>query len=243
MDTLDKLIFYNIFINPRISKRELAKKLNLSLSSLIYRLNKLQKFIEGYYTYVDPVILGYKKAIVIHNQENISNESVRFKCIEGYIISEIFGEDINKEIEKISPAFYQIIPNRKYSLSKLDYKIIDLLVKNPLISDKEIAIQLGKSLKTVNRHLSFLISNNFVKIVPRIDIAKLDFLLYSIISQTINKQIKHIFKYPPIYIGFAENLEEIVKLSKFGKISIKSEYKVNNWIFNDQKFRTQFYLN
>ncbi|QIW22959.1 winged helix-turn-helix transcriptional regulator [Sulfolobus sp. S-194] len=238
MDALDKLIFYNIFVNPRVSKRELAKKLNLSLSSLKYRLNKLQKFIDGYYTYIDPAILGYKKAIVLHNRENISEESVRFKCIEGYTISEIFGEDINREIEKINPIFYQIIPNRKYSISKLDYKIIDLLVKNPLISEKEIAIKVGKSSKTINRHLRFLVSNNFVKIVPRIDIAKLDFLLYSLISQTINKQIKHIFKYPPIYIGFAENLEEIVKLNKFGKISIKYEYRINNWIFNDQKFRT-----
>ncbi|WP_369611299.1 winged helix-turn-helix transcriptional regulator [Sulfurisphaera javensis] len=240
MDKLDKLIFYYIFMNPRISKRELARRISIDISTLLYRINKLKHYIEGYYVYVNPTILGYKRAILIHNKENIKNESIRFTCIEGFSISEIYGNEVEKEIEMIDPIFYEKIPEEKYSLSFLDYEIIKLLNDNPLIDESEIAYKLNRKIRTIKRHLNFLLSHGIVRVIPKIDITKLDFLLYSFLSSI--KPSKTIFNYPSLSIGFANNLEDIVKLTRFGKISIKSKYEVNNWLSQDQNFQAKLYL-
>jgi len=61
LDVLDKKLLVQLDINSRRSTAQIAKKLKTSKSVVNYRLNRLRKLgvIQGYYTVIDTVRLGY----------------------------------------------------------------------------------------------------------------------------------------------------------------------------------------
>ena len=236
MDEVDKLLLINLFLNPRASIRELARRLNRSPSAIEYRLKKLKEsVIKGVKLYVDPSLFGYSQVIVTYKgEEKVENSVLTFKCVEGFTTSQIFYKgklNLPKGVIKV----FRVNRERVYIPSSRDLTIIKELSKNPLIPDAELAKKVGLSTRSLRRKLDFLFRNNFIRVIPILDLGKLDLLVYAVFSERpvslpnelwgISDQVK---------FGIARNIEEIMKIAENYAVSIKSSYDVNNWIENVQ---------
>ncbi len=67
LDELDREIISELIRNARVSYRELAKKLGLSVATVAYRVSKLQKsgLIKGFTTILNYEELGYEITAII----------------------------------------------------------------------------------------------------------------------------------------------------------------------------------
>ncbi|BDB98253.1 winged helix-turn-helix transcriptional regulator [Saccharolobus caldissimus] len=237
MDDLDKRLILQLFLNPRAGVRELSTRLKAPRTTIHYRFKRLIKkeVIKGFSLYVSPSLLGFSHAFIIYKGNyTLSNSVINFKCIEGFTISQIFYKDY-LSLTEINPIrvfpVKEVIP---YSPSKFDLSLIKELSKNP-INIRELAFKLKRSVKSIRRHIDFLERNGIIKVLPIIDLGKIDLLFYAVLSEEPVSVPNEIWRISDnVKIAIASNLEEIKRNTESIKerslITIKSEYHVNNWI-------------
>lgn len=179
--------------------------------------------------------MGFSRAFIIYKGNyTLPNSVINFKCIEGFTISEIFYKDY-LSLTEINPI--RVFPVKEaisYSLSKFDLSLIKELSKNPF-NVRELAFKLKRSVKSIRRHIDFLERNGIIKVLPIIDLGKIDLLLYAVLSEESVSVPNEIWRISDnVKIAIASNLEEIKRNTESIKerslITIKSEYYVNNWI-------------
>lgn len=237
MDDLDKKLILQLFLNPRAGVRELSTRLKASRSTIHYRFKRLIRngVIKGFSLYVNPSSLGFSHSFIIYKGNyTLPNSVINFKCIEGFTISEIFYKDY-LSLTEINPI--RVFPVKgaiPYFLSKFDLSLIKELSKNPF-NVRELAFKLKRSVKSIRRHIDFLERNGIVKVLPIIDLEKIDLLFYAVLSEEPVSVPNEIWRISDnVKIAIASNIEEIKRNTESIKerslIAIKSEYHVNNWI-------------
>ena len=237
MDDLDKRLILQLFLNPRAGVRELSTRLKAPRTTIHYRFTRLirNEVIKGFSLYVSPSLLGFSHAFIIYKGNyTLPNSVINFKCIEGFTISQIFYKDY-LSLTEINPI--RVFPVKEaipYSLSKFDLNLIKELSKNP-INIRELAFKLKRSVKSIRRHIDFLERNGMIKVLPIIDLGKIDLLFYAVLSEEPVSVPNEIWRISDnVKIAIASNLEEIKRntegIKERSLITIKSEYYVNNWI-------------
>lgn len=82
-DELDKKIVQIIVDDSRLSYRELARRLGVSVSTAIERLNRLESegVIENYSAFINPIKVGYPLTVVIE----ITGTTIKTTTIDKYL--------------------------------------------------------------------------------------------------------------------------------------------------------------
>jgi Lrp/AsnC family leucine-responsive transcriptional regulator len=187
MDELDFFFIKKLFMNSRLTYRELAEMSNLSVSAVHKRIKNLEDegIIKAYIAHPSLIalkslwvmIFGISKARSMHlvSKELGNHKNVNFVGIAGRksLTISTFLSDISELQElgnfisiaaQISEPFigikslpYCAIPE---SLTTIDYKILKTLNKDARKPITDIANEVGLSSKTVRKRLDRMIENN-----------------------------------------------------------------------------------
>jgi DNA-binding Lrp family transcriptional regulator len=185
MDEVDLTIIGILWMNSRISIRELSDKLDLSVNSVHKRINNLvesgviEEFILGPRTYfkdsVSIVIMGKSESTSLEPViMEIGKTKKIGKVVTGLDNWVIFSAHL-KNISDIGPFTERVVreaamgdyifglfeadeckSDTDYPFSKLDFRIIQSLSKNSRKPISDVAEELGVSPKTVKRRLTKL---------------------------------------------------------------------------------------
>jgi len=188
MDEIDLVILQKLFENSRLTYRELAELINISVSAVHKRLKKLEeRTITSYIArpsinamkYLPVLIFGTSKARSMDalskelgQNENIISIAItggKFLLISAYVrnISELqdYTNYVSKTAQISDPTVGIIdVPYVSFpeSLTSIDYNILKTLNRDSRMSILDIADDVGLSSKTVRKRLDRMKENNLV---------------------------------------------------------------------------------
>ncbi|MBA7636128.1 hypothetical protein ES703_43743 [subsurface metagenome] len=199
MDEIDFIILKKLMENSRVTYRELAEIINMSVSSTYKGINKLvdDEVIEAFTARPSAIALNYL-SVIIHgtskaksmdllSKELGQHESIKFIAITGgkflYIggylrdLSELqdFSVYVSKTAQMNEPTIGIInIPyiTPPESLTSIDYKILKSLNKDSRMPITDIADDVGLSAKTVRKRLDRMIKNNLILFTLELSVMK-----------------------------------------------------------------------
>jgi DNA-binding Lrp family transcriptional regulator len=201
MSNINELILLELLKNGRASERELAKRLRVSNSLINYRIRRMKSFgiIKSFKVYIDPRIFNLEKTL----SHNCYNYSLRiFLSNLGEICESFYG----KELRKINGIFM---------------KIINLLTIDPRLSINKLCNRVGVSCDKVVGIVNELISQGLVKVLPIIDLEKVNFVMslsfyngkelksYKIMEINAGNEIAYLYFIPKEF--FNDNMYKIKK--------------------------------
>lgn len=187
MDEIDVILIKKLFENSRITYRELAEEIDMSVSAIHKRIKSLEDTgIINAYT-ARPTVLALKSLWTIifgtskaKSMETVSKElgqhentefvgitGGKFLYISGFLrnISELqeYSTFVSNTAQISQPTVgiinvpYETIPE---PLTSIDYKILKTLNRDSRKSITDIADDVGLSAKTVRKRLNRMIENN-----------------------------------------------------------------------------------
>ena len=192
MDEIDFIILKKLLENSRVTYRELGEIINMSVSAVHKRVNKLveEGIIDGFIARPSVISLKYLWVLIFGtssaksmgdvSKELGQHESIKAIAIAGnkyfYIsaylrnISELqeFSSYVSKTAQMAEPTVGII--NLPYitepeHLTPIDYKILRSLNKNSRKSITDITDDTGLSPKTVRKRLDRIIENNLAEFI------------------------------------------------------------------------------
>ncbi|WP_338604158.1 winged helix-turn-helix transcriptional regulator [Sulfolobus tengchongensis] len=240
MDSVDKGILKILLKDARTPQRRIAMMLGISPPAVSYRMEKLfGDVIKRFTLYVNPNFLGrYHAYVAFSNLNEWDGDYIaKIECLEDVNIYEIdaknrieIEEKVNKMSEKLGEPKMLYIPSQMpYSPSKFDMKIISILKEKPLIKPIELAEELGVSSKTIRRHLRYLYSKRFIRLIPIIDLNKAEISIFAIFTSKVEDARKFFSKYTfteiedekaGIFVNVVDSIDEAKDLS----LKFKREY-------------------
>ena len=183
MDEIDVKLFMYLAMNSRIPYRELADKLNISVTAVYNRIRVLKELgvIDKFITWVDfKALKGFPVAVFGRSETKSLEETIQvlgksmytwkiFSIVGNYLFVIGILHDIS-ELEKYSNFvksegkiydplvltmdMAELSGPVNLTLNELDYKIIYSLLRNSRKSLSKVAKELGISQRTVRRRLS-----------------------------------------------------------------------------------------
>lgn len=200
MDSVDKKIILSLFKDGRISQRRIAEEVKLSATSLNYRFNKLIEdgIIKSFTLYINPNFYGkYVGRVSFKNTRNFDANfvNVKVKNLEESNVYEIEGNSIGDLQDKISYmskelGMYEMVyvPNQNPDKpSGVDIEIVKTLITNPRLDVGEISKEINIPSKTILRRLNVLLNRNYIRVIPIVDLAKSDIVVFAVFSPIVNK--------------------------------------------------------
>ena len=192
MDEIDFIILKKLLENSRVTYRELGEIINMSVSAVHKRVNKLveEGIIDGFIARPSVISLKYLWVLIFGtssaksmgdvSKELGQHESIKAIAIAGnkyfYIsaylrnISELqeFSSYVSKTAQMAEPTVGII--NMPYitepePLTQIDYKILRSLNKDSRKSITDITDDTGLSAKTVRKRLDRMIENNLAEFI------------------------------------------------------------------------------
>ena len=192
MDEIDFIILKKLLENSRVTYRELGEIINMSVSAVHKRVNKLveEGIIDGFIARPSVISLKYLWVLIFGtssaksmgdvSKELGQHESIKAIAIAGnkyfYIsaylrnISELqeFSSYVSKTAQMAEPTVGII--NMPYitepePLTSIDYKILRSLNKDSRKSITDITDDTGLSAKTVRKRLDRMIENNLAEFI------------------------------------------------------------------------------
>jgi DNA-binding Lrp family transcriptional regulator len=190
MDEIDLIILKKLMENSRVTYRELAELIGISVSSTHKRISNLidNGVIEAFTArpsaialkYLSIIIFGISKAQSLENvckelglHENIYSTAIatgKILYVSSFLkdITSLrdFGNYVSKTAQISDPTIgilnlpYQSLPE---PLSSIDFKILKTLSKDARKGVTDIADEVGLSPKTVQKRLDRMIKNNLVE--------------------------------------------------------------------------------
>ena len=199
MDALDRKILFCLLRNGRASQRQIASDLGISAQVLNYRMNRLidDGIIRNFFLHVNPQIHGKVEEFAAFRTEKQYHGEVALKlnCLEEitlYGFTASSREELNAKIASASaelgpPVMRYFPPPAKISMTMgdTDFRIIDILKRNPRISTSTIASELETSYMTVKRRIGLMERNRVIGVITQLDLSSGDLVLYSIFSQAM----------------------------------------------------------
>jgi DNA-binding Lrp family transcriptional regulator len=189
MDEIDLIILKKLIENSRVTYRELGDLVDMSVSAVHKRINKLEseEIIEAYIARPSVIALKYLSVLIFgtSNAKSVDavskelgqHESINFIGIAGAksLTISAFLRNISELQElsiyasntaQISEPIVGIV-NEPYittpePLTSIDYKILKTLNRNSRKPVTDIADDVGLSTKTVRKRLDRMIENNLV---------------------------------------------------------------------------------
>jgi DNA-binding Lrp family transcriptional regulator len=189
MDEIDLIILKKLIENSRVTYRELGDLVDMSVSAVHKRINKLEseEIIEAYTARPSVIALKYLSVLIFgtSNAKSVDavskelgqHESINFIGIAGAksLTISAFLRNISELQElsiyasntaQISEPIVGIV-NEPYittpePLTSIDYKILKTLNRNSRKPVTDIADDIGLSTKTVRKRLDRMIENNLV---------------------------------------------------------------------------------
>ncbi len=184
MDTLDLEILKLLISNGRASYNSIASRIGISTSSVISRVNTMirEGIIDRFLARVNLEQLGYRVIYLMVKHDSDENELLRRLGSIGYIFMvvtcigdySIFALTVDprlgnssdtKLLDYVRP--YRIIYNfsmleASKRLTYNDLRIIKALARNARAKVKDIAMELGISIKTVERRISKMVNERII---------------------------------------------------------------------------------
>lgn len=193
MDKTDLNIIKILLDNSKISYKDISDKVGLNYNSIRNRVKKmLDNGIIRYNILINLVNFGYDIIHIMVKQVDdleslvnkirlLGNVYILVKCINAtYIIGislknrENSLELIKALLDPLKPTIISYRTNSPIKLSQTQIKIIRYLLLKPSSSNKEIALALNISPKTVKRNLDYLIKNAIIRFSILLDPSKLE---------------------------------------------------------------------
>jgi len=233
MDIVDKRILFYFLKDGRVSQRKIASLLNLTPASLNYRYKKLvdSGILKGFKLYVNPNFFGkYQYFIAFKNYKDIDAEwiSVKIRCLEWLNVYGIqFSERselkdkisyMTKELGQPEMTYYPL--QSLFKPSNLVRKIVEILKNEPRKPSSKIALEIGVSRRSVERHIRYLRHKGLIMVIPEIDLGKADIVIFAIFSKNADEvslalQECRIWHFTDGYAGitfcYADNIESAKK--------------------------------
>jgi DNA-binding Lrp family transcriptional regulator len=215
LDTLDFRILRELvsgdpsgfLLDPRISLRQLAKRLGVDKDTVRNRMKKLRDtgFVLGWASFANPSLFGVKEARLQFNvpPRSAKDDLVRkFRLIPGVTtVATMYGDSFNvglfyeseeslkKSIELISRIsnaedmlrFDNEFPKCEMKLSKTDWRIVGSLQRNPRKPYNLISREIGLSTRTVKRRLEKLVEGRAIITVAAVDSGAIDGTMVSLL--------------------------------------------------------------
>ncbi|QXJ31366.1 winged helix-turn-helix transcriptional regulator [Saccharolobus shibatae] len=240
MDSIDKGILKILLKDARTPQRRIAMMLGISPPAVSYRMEKLfGDIIKRFTLYVNPNFLGrYHGYVAFNNLYDWDGDYIaKIECLEETNIYEIdsksrfeLDEKIRKMSEKLGEPKMIYIPNQMpYSPSKFDLKVVGILKEKPLIKPIELAEELGVSSKTIRRHLRYLYSKKFIRLIPIIDLNRAEISIFAVFTSKVEDGKKFFVKYAfteieddktGIFVNVVDSMDEARDLA----LKFKREY-------------------
>lgn len=195
VDQVDKEILIMLLKNGRATQRSIASKLKMAAPVINYRFNKLieSKVIKRFGLYVNPNFYGhYYGYVSFSNRKDYDGEVIaRIKCLEETNVYEVSAPTMSQLEEKIDSLSEQLgEPTMKYIpdqdlhyISKFDSELVKFLQDDPRGRISDISEKMGVSNRTVKRHLSYLESKGYLRVIPIIDISKSNLTVFALFGK------------------------------------------------------------
>jgi len=215
LDTLDFKILRELvsgdpsgfLLDPRISLRQLARRLGVDKDTVNNRMKRLRDtgFILGWMAFANPSLFGVKEARLRFDvpARSAKDDLVRkLRLIPGVTtIATLYGDSINvglfyeneeslkrttELISRISNAedmlrFDNAFPVCRMKPSKTDWEIIRSLQRNPRKPYDLVSKEIGLSARTVKRRLEMLVKEKAIVTVAAVDSSAIDGTMVSLL--------------------------------------------------------------
>ncbi len=206
MDPIDKKIIFSLLKNARIPQRQVAEEIGISAQALNYRMSRLKEagVIKRYALHVNPVFYGMVSGFAAFKNDTYDGDEVisRFKCLEEITIYEFMSpkiegvdEHISRVSEELGPPVMKYVPEPrelKMRIGEVDRKIVEALKEDPRLPVSDIAKKLDLPNSTVRKRLDLMEKNRVISVIAELDLAKIDSVLYSVISSNIKTLLPYL---------------------------------------------------
>jgi DNA-binding Lrp family transcriptional regulator len=212
MDSVDLAIIKLLISNGRASYSSIARSVGLSTSSVIARVNNMLKegIIDRFLARINLASLGYRVIHIIVKHDGNEHELIKRLGSVGYVFMivtclgdfSVFALAVNKEARSRSNKGYHALleqyikPNRILYITAVkarpkrlvynDLRIMKYLTKDPRAKVKDIARELGISIKTVERRLSRMIKDDIIKFTMIINPSLKNFINFIMVIRVSN---------------------------------------------------------
>ncbi len=245
-------------MNGRISLHEISKLTRIDYSTVKYRFRHLREkgIIKGFRLYVNPAFFGLQRVFLLSSEPipRLANMVLEFRCVEGPALYEIAcgsTQELNDLCHKYQSTIIECwLPIRFHpeKISILDYEIIKVLSSDPRAPSSVIAKTLKAPTKHIKKRLEFLYSNNYIKVLPDIQIDAPSFLMFLLISgrpfhvrrSLLNNLVwEYAEREKGVFVCYSEDLRSLTRIlhqlkrSDPGiKVLVKSRYAVYDYYNN-----------
>jgi DNA-binding Lrp family transcriptional regulator len=177
--------------DARQSFHALGRKVSLSAPAVRDRIRRLEErgIVQGYWVSIVPAIFGRHDLLVAFDGDWSRDEAIKALGapdvawvawkVDGGVTIEVWPHDVEKAVATIrrfvgrDPSWQGVAePVWSGKLSKLDWRILDVLIDDPRAPIDRLSASTGLSPKTVRRHLSGLIRSEAIYVVPRLGFLK-----------------------------------------------------------------------
>ena len=211
MDSVDLAIIKLLISNGRSSYSSIARSVGLSTSSVIARVNNMLKegIIDRFFARVNLASLGYGVIHMIVKHNGNEHELIKRLSSVGYVFMivtclgdfSVFALAVNGVHNRINKGYYTLLeqyvkPNRILYITTVkarpkrlvynDLRIMKYLAKDPRAKVKDIARELGISIKTVERRLSRMIKDDIIKFTIIINPSLKNFINFIMVIRVSN---------------------------------------------------------
>lgn len=187
MDSTDFRLLALLNENARQSFYAIGRRLSLSAPAARERLHRLEArgIVQGYWVSVNPAIFGRENLLVSFGKEWSREDAVRASNgqdvawvawkVDGGITLQVWPHDAERAVRDLveflgtEPIWHGTSPSAwDGSLSRIDWRILDALLDDPLASIEKLSASSGLSPKTVRNHLADLIQREAIFVVARL---------------------------------------------------------------------------
>jgi len=187
VDAKDFRLLVALDENARQSFQALGRKVSLSAPAVRERLHRLEErgILLGYWVSINPAVFGREDLLVSFGGDWSRDEAIRALGgpdvawvawkVDGGVTTEAWPRDVKKAV----PALEKFLGHRatrqgvsraplERELSGLDWRVLDALIDDPRAPIEDLSVATGLSPKTVRKHVTRLIRDEAIYVVPRL---------------------------------------------------------------------------
>ena len=187
MDAKDFRLLVALNEDARQSFQALGRRVSLSAPAVRDRLRRLQErgILQGYWVSVDPAAFGRQDLLTAFDPEWSREDAVKALGardvawvawkVDGGLTVQLWPRNIDRAITALSrilgrkPAWHGVARSGwTGKLSRLDWRVLDVLIDAPRASTDQISTATGLSPKTVRKHVGGMIRSEAIYVVSRL---------------------------------------------------------------------------
>jgi DNA-binding Lrp family transcriptional regulator len=177
--------------DARQSFQALGRKVSLSAPAVRDRLRRLEErgIVQGYWVSIVPAVFGRQDLLVSFDGDWSREEAIKALAapdvawvawkVDGGLTVEVWPHDVGRAVATVrrflgrAPSWHGVAePEWSGELTRLDWRVLDVLIDEPRAPVDRLASSTGLSPKTVRKHLTGLIRGRAIYVVPRLGFLK-----------------------------------------------------------------------